>query len=198
MWAAGRVQFQLPVALGATVARRSTIMSVTGKSGRSGPMIFVTLRHEVLLGESVAVLEEQDIVYRGAALLDAGRSPPADNSGRRSDNSRRIIVDSVQLFRFSALTYNAHRIHYDRNYAREVEGYPGLVVHGPYIAMLLMDHFLRQAPARRVLSFNFRAERPLFDNSALDLCLSPTAAGADLWAADTHGATALSATIICD
>jgi 3-methylfumaryl-CoA hydratase len=161
-------------------------------------MIFVTLRHEVLVGESVAVVEEQDIVYRGPALLEGGRSPVADKPGRRSDNSRRITLDPVQLFRFSSLTYNSHRIHYDRNYAREVEGYPGLVVHGPYIAMLLMDHFLRQAPARRVLSFNFRAERPLFDHSAFDLCLSLTATGADLWAADTHGATALSATIICD
>jgi 3-methylfumaryl-CoA hydratase len=92
-----------------------------------------------------------------------------------------VTPDPVQLFRFSALTFNAHRIHYDRQYCHDVEGYPGLVVHGPYLATLLMDHFLRQAPMSQVTRFQFRAQRPLYDTHPFTLCLARTPAVAELW-----------------
>jgi 3-methylfumaryl-CoA hydratase len=200
MWAASRVTFLASVPLGADMARRSTIAAVTAKHGRSGPMVFVTVRHEVLLGEIVALVEDQHIVYRmppdSSKSLPAAPTPAAPPAAApQSDSTRMIIPGPVSLFRFSALTFNAHRIHYDRDYARDAEGYPGLVVHGPWVAILLMDHFLRQAPGRNVMSFSFRAERPLFDTAPFNVCLRMTDSGADLWAADREGATALSAVV---
>jgi 3-methylfumaryl-CoA hydratase len=195
MWAAGRLKFLEPIPLGSDITRRSTIAAVTAKHGRSGPMVFVTVRHEVLLGDSIAIVEDQDIVYRSLPTSAVGALPAAPAISRQPDNIRTITSGPVQLFRFSALTFNAHRIHYDRDYARDMEGYPGLVVHGPWIAMLLMDHFLRQGTARKILSFNFRAERPIFDTTSFDLCSRMTPAGADLWAVDSQGATAFSAIV---
>ena len=112
---------------------------------------------------------------------------------RQSNDTRRITPDPVQLFRFSALTFNAHRIHYDRDYCRSVEGYPGLVVQGPFTATLLMDHFLRTNPGARVTRFDFRAQRPLYDTAPFELCLAATQDGADLWALDPHAEVAMAA-----
>src|SRR5208283_4471875 len=100
---------------------------------------------------------------------------------------RTVTPDPTQLFRFSALTFNAHRIHYDRDYCRDVEGYPGLVVQGPFTAMLLMDHLLATVPDARVHSFKFRAQSPLFDTAPFDLCLNARKGGADLWAQGPGG-----------
>jgi 3-methylfumaryl-CoA hydratase len=109
---------------------------------------------------------------------------------------RRITPDPTQLFRFSALTFNAHRIHYDRDYARDVEFYPGLVVQGPYIATLLMDHLLRHDPAVRLHTFRFRAKSPLFDTAPFDVSLARKDGGYDLCALDTHGREAMTAETI--
>jgi len=190
-------------------------------------MVFVTIRHEINLGSTTAIIEEQDIVFRAAALpADSGeRSPPRaavpesstlpetatlpESSTlpetatfprkRASPNATRTVVpDPLLLFRFSALTFNAHRIHYDRDYARQVEGYAGLVVHGPLIATLLMDHFLRLCGAPAVRAFSFRAERPLFDTAPFELRLAQNGSGAQLWATDSAGAVAVSATVACE
>jgi 3-methylfumaryl-CoA hydratase len=196
MWAASRVTFLAPIPLDVDMARRSMVAAVTAKHGRSGPMVFVTVRHEILLGDIVAIVEEQDIVYRTPPDPSSNLLPPAPAAVRHSDLTRTIAAGPVPLFRFSALTFNAHRIHYDRDYARTVEGYPGLVVHGPLVASLLMDHFLRQVPGRRISSFAFRAERPLFDTASFDVCSCLNESGAELWAVDSGGMTAVSAHVV--
>ncbi len=146
---------------------------------------------------TLALSEEQDIVYREAAkTMTPLPKPEASIDPRLRGNTRSLTPDPTQLFRFSALTFNAHRIHYDRDYARDVEFYPGLVVQGPYIATLLMDHLLRHAPATRLHSFRFRAKSPLFDTAPFDVCLAPNERGYDLWAIDTDGREAMSAEVI--
>ena len=138
MWAGGRLTFHHALQVGDEVVRKSRIASIDAKSGRSGALAFVTVHHEITDARGLAISEEHDIVYRGAPRVDA---PPAAPQAAPVDESfsRRIEPDPVLLFRFSALTFNGHRIHYDRSYVTEVEGYPGLIVHGPLIATLLMD-----------------------------------------------------------
>jgi 3-methylfumaryl-CoA hydratase len=204
MWAGGRLTFHIPIPVGATIERRSTIADVAAKSGKSGTMVFVTVRHEITIAGRLAVGEEQDIVYREMPARAAGTRPgtpaavepeaPAEPL-RASDWTRDVTPDPVQLFRFSALTFNAHRIHYDRTYCRDVEGYPGLVVHGPFIATLLLDHFLRRRPEARITSFQFRAQRPLYDTAAFSLCMAATPTGADLWTLNQDGQTTMTSTV---
>jgi 3-methylfumaryl-CoA hydratase len=203
MWVGSRERQIAVVPLDSVMERRSTIASVTEKRGRSGPMVFVTVKHEVIVGDAVAVIEEQDIVYRaaqapqgnGSGVPGPGAATPAATTARASAVTRAFVPDPVLLFRFSALTFNGHRIHYDRDYAREVEGYPGLVVHGPLVATLLMDHYLRYRRDQQILNFSFRAERPLFDTAPFELCLAENGTGFDLWALDATGAIAVSATV---
>jgi 3-methylfumaryl-CoA hydratase len=140
----------------------------------------VTVRHEVIVDGVVAVEEEQDLVFRGAGN---GTPPPAAADPRVADVRRDLAFDATALFRFSALTFNAHRIHYDRAYAVEEELYPDLVVHGPYQAMLLADHLLRSRPGARLTRFSFRGARPLFVDraAAVNLAGEETVA---LWTTD--------------
>jgi 3-methylfumaryl-CoA hydratase len=201
MWAGSRVSFEFPIPIGAVLQRRSTIADVAIKSGRSGSMVFVTVRHEITVEGRCALREEQDIVYREmpGAAADNPKSPGAGGTAtaaaRPSQWTREITADPVQLFRFSALTFNAHRIHYDRQYTREVEGYPGLVVHGPFVAILLMDHFLRRMPKARVTGFSFRAQRPLYDSAPFSLCLDLGAGNAELWTVDNGAQTTMTAAV---
>jgi 3-methylfumaryl-CoA hydratase len=195
MWAGSRLSFHAPIAIGTHIFRRSTIRNVSEKTGAGGRMVFVTVHHEIGSDKGVAIREEQDIVFREvqerlATPVPETRGMPA----RPSEHTRLVTPDVTQLFRFSALTFNAHRIHYDRDYARDVEAYPGLVVQGPYMAVLLMDHFLRLRPAR-VQRFSFCARRPLFDGSPVSLCLQSRDGGADLWARDENGYEAMTAEI---
>jgi 3-methylfumaryl-CoA hydratase len=168
MIAGGRVEFRAPLRIGADAVRRSRLRSVRPASGRSGELLFVTVRSEIDSGGTVAVVEEQDVVYRRqpagqppgrpAVLPDATPpDPPADGAWRAA-----LEPDERMLFRFSALTYNTHRIHYDQTYVTAVEGYPGLVVHGPLLALLLLELPRRNAPDRRVTAFEYRLERPAF------------------------------------
>jgi 3-methylfumaryl-CoA hydratase len=193
MWAGSRLVFHAPIGIGARISRRSMIADVSEKSGTTGRMIFVTVRHEISSNGHTAIHEEQDIVFRDAPGTEAilAASLKGGQDARAPRNARHFTPDATQLFRFSALTFNAHRIHYDRDYCRDVEGYPGLVVQGPFTAMLLMDHFLRLHPAADVTKFEFRARRPLYDTAAFDLCLEANGDGADLWARDGEGATAM-------
>jgi 3-methylfumaryl-CoA hydratase len=181
MWAGGRLTFETDIPIGASIARRSTIADVTAKTGSTGTMMFVTVHHEILTKTGVAVREEQDIVFREAPKPGT-QSPHRSTEVESAEHSRRVTPDPTQLFRFSALTFNAHRIHYDRDYCRDVEGYPGLVVQGPFTAMLLMDHLRASLPDVKVRSFKFRAQSPLFDTAPFDLCLNAREGGVDLWA----------------
>ena len=157
-------------------------------------MVFVHVEHEIHADGQVCVRERHDLVYRDLPqpgdAAPAGQPAPAD-----AQWTRRVVPDDVLLFRYSALTFNGHRIHYDRRYATEVEGYPGLVVHGPLIATLLLDLLRRELPQARVVRFAFRALRPLFDNAPFRVCGQSLDAGTvRLWAATEDGLLAMDAT----
>jgi 3-methylfumaryl-CoA hydratase len=194
MWAGGRLQFHHPLRVGDAVSRISTIVDVNRKEGRSGPLVFVLVRHEIRNAAGVALTEEHDIVYRDnpgpGETVPKSQAAPGDHAW-----AREIRPDTVLLFRFSALTFNGHRIHYDRPYVTEVEGYPGVVVHGPLIAMLLMDLVRRNLPEARVARFAYRAVRPLFDTAPFSVCGKVEADGktVKLWAIDAAGWLAMDA-----
>ena len=198
MWAGGRLHFQnaRPLRVGQDVVRQSVITAVDYKEGRSGGLVFVSLRHTILDGEGEAALtEDQDIVYRGhvtSAVSGAAsaRAPAAPVW------TREIHPDASLLFRYSALTFNGHRIHYDRAYATEAEGYPALVVHGPLIATLLLELLHTEMPDARIESFSFRAVAPLFDTAPFLVCGSPQGnqRTVSLWAQTPDGSLAMSAT----
>jgi 3-methylfumaryl-CoA hydratase len=194
MWASGRIDFLAPLRVGDAVTRRSRIESVREKGGRSGALVFVGLRHEIVAGDTTAIVEEQDIVYRAMPAPDAVPVEPVA-APRDEQFSRNIVPDPVLLFRYSALTFNAHRIHYDRHHAQAIEGYPGLVVHGPLVATLLLDLLRREHPQVKVAAFSFRAVRPLFDGMPLTLCgrMSSDGRSAALWARDAGGWLAMQA-----
>lgn len=194
MWAGGRLTFHAPLPVASDVTRVSTIKDVTAKSGSSGRLAFVTVAHEISANGILAVREEHDIVYRdnpqpGAAPA-APKAAPTD-----AQWSRTLHPDPVLLFRYSALTFNGHRIHYDRSYVTEVEGYPGLIVHGPMIATLLMDLLRRELPGREVREFSFRAVSPVFDIDAFSVNGKLNADGktVQLWAANARGELAMQA-----
>lgn len=194
MWAGGRLTFIAPLHVGERIERESRIVDVTRKEGRSGPLAFVVVRHTIHGAGGVAVIEEHDIVYRSDATAgDTSPAPP--RAPVDAAWSREIDPDPVLLFRYSALTFNSHRIHYDRRYVTQVEGYPGLVVHGPLIATLLTDLLRHALPHARVAAFSFRAVSPLFDIAPFFVrgrrVDDPTIR---LWACDVHGALAMDAT----
>lgn len=188
MWAGGRLTFHAPLPIGARATRRSIVTDVKIKDGRSGRLTFVTVRHDILVEGRAAIIEEQDLVFRG----DGSGTPPAAPPDPRPATVRRdFTADATALFRFSALTFNAHRIHYDRAYAVEQEHYPDLVVHGPYQAMLLADHLLRTTGGR-IASFSFRGARPLFVDRAAALNLAGDGPVA-LWTTDQDGCACMEA-----
>jgi 3-methylfumaryl-CoA hydratase len=196
MWAGGQLEFRRPLCIGDAIERVSTIDSVTEKSGRSGPLVFVKVRHEIRReGErEVALTEFHDVVYRDAPA--PGDVPPPQAVSAQAEWTKEWTPDDVLLFRYSALTFNGHRIHYDRRYATEVEGYPGLVVHGPLIATLLLDLVREHRPDATVTSFRFRASRPIFDVHRFAVCGEPSGDGMSLhlWAHDHEGWLAMDAT----
>jgi 3-methylfumaryl-CoA hydratase len=195
MWAGGRFDFRSPLRVGDDVVRTSTIENVVPKQGRTGPLVFVTVRHEVRSNgaSDPALVEHHDIVYR--AQENSGRAeqpgevePPPTAAASGAAWQRTVVPDDVLLFRYSALTFNGHRIHYDRRYVTEVEGYPGLIVHGPLLATLLLDLLRRKAPGADVATFRFRAVRPTFDLHPFQVNGEPGADGAvRLWSQDHEG-----------
>ena len=197
MWAGSDFVFQHPLFIGDTLQRTSTIVDVKEKSGRTGSLVFVKVRHEIRRNgaSQVALTEHHNIVYRAAAE-PGDVAPPPLAAPAESAWTRRIVPDDVLLFRYSALTFNGHRIHYDRKYATEVEGYPGLIVHGPLIATLLMDLLRRQKPDVQVLHFEFKAVRPTFDTQPFSVHGQPSPNGKTvrLWGRDHDGWLTMDAT----
>ena len=193
MWAGGRLIYHAPLPVGAEARRASEILDVVCKTGRSGRLGFVTVRHRIFNGATLCIEEEQDLVFREAAVPGASGALPVQVPGD-ARWSEPFTPDPVLLFRYSALTENGHRIHYDQSYAREVEGYRDLVVHGPLIATLLHGLAARcrgDAPLRR---FSFRATAPLFVDRPFRLEAAEAEGGAlALWARGPDGELAMQA-----
>jgi len=192
MWAGSRVTFNHPLPLGAAATRRSTIAGIRFKEGRSGQLAFVTVRHEVSAQGALCITDEQDIVYREAAK-PGGKDAPGEDAPKDTTWTRRIDPDPVLLFRYSALTFNGHRIHYDQPYATGVEGYPGLIVHGPLLATLMVELARIEIPRTRIAQFQFRALSPIFDTAPFTVAgrLDEDKKGADLWIANPQGRLAM-------
>jgi 3-methylfumaryl-CoA hydratase len=191
MWAGSRVSFHAPLRIGDPIARRSTIADIRLKTGRSGHLAFVTVRHEISDRRGLAITDEQDIVYREDTGAPASERPVEPAPGDPAFSAREL-ADPVLLFRYSALTFNGHRIHYDRPYATEVEGHRGLVVHGPLLATLMVDLAVRSWPQRPLDSFEFRGVRPVIDGEPFTVNGRPRdGATLDLWIADAQGAVAM-------
>lgn len=176
MFAGGRLVVHEPLRVGDEVTRRSALVSATAKSGRSGAMVIVTLRHEFLVDGAPALVEEQDFAYRSQPAGQTRGLPAAVATGESAGERAwqlQLQPDEAVLFRFSALTYNTHRIHYDHPYVTGVEGYPGLVVHGPLLALLLLELPRRFAPERRVAAFDYRLRSPAFAGAPIVAAADP-------------------------
>ncbi|RFU45146.1 MaoC family dehydratase N-terminal domain-containing protein [Paraburkholderia sp. DHOC27] len=192
MWAGGRLTFHAPLQVGERAVRTSTIVNIEDKTGRSGRLVFVTVQHDIEVAGELRIEEEHDIVYRDAPQAGAA-APRAEVKATLAPAgetwARTVHADPVMLFRYSALTFNSHRIHYDYPYVTEVEGYPGLVVHGPLIATLLVDLVRRELPDAVLQSFSFKALRPTFGDHPFTVCGKPSDDGKtlDLWAKDHEG-----------
>jgi len=195
MWAGGRLTFHAPLKVGERATRTSTIANIEDKTGRSGRLVFVTVQHTIEAGGELKLEEEHDIVYRDAPQ-DGARPPQPQLAPEGETWHRTIDADAVMLFRYSALTFNGHRIHYDYPYVTDVEGYPGLIVHGPLVATLLVDLVRREQPQATLQSFAFKAVRPTFAGQAFTVCGKPSADGKiiELWAKDHEGYLTMRAT----
>ncbi len=179
MWAGGRLEFPRVLRVGVEASRVSTIVAVEEKTGRSGKLLFVTFKHEYFQDGLLCISEEQDVVYREPSPPRLEGSDPAPQAAWTEN----VIPTSTMLFRYSAVTFNGHRIHYDYPYATQVEGYPGLVVHGPMIATLMCRAFSRANPDLVVTSLSYRGLRPLIAPRAFQVAGALTGTGcARLWA----------------
>ena len=198
MWAGGALEFRDPLRVGDAVERESRIADVAVKEGRTGTLCFVAVEHRISTPRGLAVLERQDIVYRDIDRSQpqqgapAAAVPPPD--ARQPRWRRAVQADPVLLFRYSALTFNGHRIHYDRRHCIEAEGYPGLVVHGPLQATLLVELAASARDGRAPRFFEFRGVRPLFDGAPFSVnAAEADGGGLELWAADDQGRSTMAA-----
>ncbi|WGI22344.1 acyl dehydratase [Amylibacter sp. IMCC11727] len=191
MWAGGNLAFLAPLLIGQAAQKKTKIVDVVRKVARSGPLAIVTLRHEFSQDGRLCVTEDQSLIYRAEAAGGGEKPvPPVAPTDEAVKQSRRF--SSTDLFRYSALTFNGHRIHYDRDYARDIEGYDGLIVHGPLLAQGLLN--LGQSLLGDVKTFRFRATAPLFDHEEVTFCAKPEAEGVSLWARGPDGRMCLTAT----
>ncbi|EXI93055.1 MAG: hypothetical protein AW12_00131 [Candidatus Accumulibacter sp. BA-94] len=168
MWASSRLKFCQDLIIGEKIVKTSEIVKIAEKEGKAGKMVFVTVRHWVKSERGIVVEEEQDIVYlpMPKSFIQPAPNPvPADLQWKE-----RYPVSPVLLFRFSALTFNGHKIHYDLKYATGVEKYPGLVVHGPLQALLLLESAKKHNPGKKAAGYEFKATRPVFDFDEIHLC----------------------------
>lgn len=197
MWAGGRLRFERPLVLGQTALRVSEIKSVTAKQGRTGSLVFVLVEHTLSSPDGPAVIEEHDVVYREAPRQSEGADVPAASAAPEPGPwQRHWRPDEVLLFRYSALTYNGHRIHYDDRYATGVEGYAGLIVHGPLLATLLLELVREWAPARRLARFEFKAHAPLTVGEDLTVHGRPEGATVGLWVTGPRGVAMRGAAVL--
>lgn len=191
MWAGGSIETLRPLRHGALVIRTSTIADIQVKQGSNGSMFLVSIAHDIADGDGAAIRERQDLVFSDPPAQTAAPVGPA----RKIAAEWQVEASPLLLFRFSAFTFNGHRIHYDRRYVTEVEGYPGLIVHGPLLATLLLDLVRRHAPQAQVRAFEFRALQPIFDLAPFTVCGQPSADGAEvqLWIRSPDGMLAMQA-----
>ncbi len=197
MWAASDVRFLAPIRAGASIVRRSTIAAIQEKRGGTGQLVFVEVDHDTLADGESAVRERQTIVFREAASAAISLAPAAPVPAPDLSDwawQRTITPSEAMLFRYSALTFNSHRIHYDRPYAMEAEGYRGLVVHGPLTATLLLDLAQRELGANALSAFTMRAQAPAFACEPLHLVGRAAEGGWDLAAIGPDGRTIMGAT----
>ncbi len=195
MWVGGKLDFAAPLLPGLSITRESTLADISFKRGRSGEMAFIRVSHEITAPTGALISETQEIVYRQAA--QPGAAPPRESpeSTPQSVFDRALQLGPVELFRFSALTFNAHRIHYDRDYAVGVEGYSGLVIQGPFLAMLMLRHFQVFAPNAAVTRYEYRLQRPAFADEAFELGLVGDPREAEVFIRTKDGAIAARAKI---
>jgi 3-methylfumaryl-CoA hydratase len=188
MWAGGAIEFVEPLRVGDVVTRTSTIKDLTMKPGSTGMLCFVSVDHVFKSPRGVAIRERHDIVYRdmptGGQNATPAKPPAAPTAAQHSE---RHLADPVLLFRYSALTFNGHRIHYDRDYVTKVEGYPGLIVHGPLQAALLIELAAKLHGGKAPASFVYRGLQPLFDGGEFSINANDTGAGMELWTANSAG-----------
>jgi 3-methylfumaryl-CoA hydratase len=198
MWAGGRLTFHAPLKVGDKATRQSIITGIEDKTGRTGRLVFVTVQHEISAGGELKIEEEHDIVYRDNPAETSGNVPEKEPAKAPSDDtfSRVVETSPLLLFRYSALTFNGHRIHYDYPYVTQEDGYPGLIVHGPLIATLLVDLVHRQFPDATLATFAFRALRPTFAPNPFTVCGKALDGGRalELWAKDHDGYLTMRAT----
>jgi 3-methylfumaryl-CoA hydratase len=194
MWAGSRITYREPLIVGRPASRRSRITQIADKTGRRGPLWFVTVEHVTSMDDRECVIEQQDIVYRGATPPGAP-APTPEQAPQGATWEASVDPDTTLLFRYSALTFNGHKIHYDQQYAQREEGYPDLVVHGPLAATLLQQFALQQHPGRRLATFNFRGVYPLHVGRPFTLQGRYDETGAlDLWTRGPNGELATKAT----
>jgi 3-methylfumaryl-CoA hydratase len=193
MWAGGELEFIDVLRVGDEMKRSSRISDVTMKAGSTGPLCFVSVQHEVTTPRGVAIRERQDIVYRdmtqSAPTAAKPRAAPPPSKHRESH-----MADEVLLFRYSALTFNGHRIHYDRDYVTKVEGYPGLIFHGPLQAAFLVEFAAKLHGGAAPKKFVYRGVQPLFEGSEFSVNANDTDAGMELWTANSEGAPTMKGT----
>jgi 3-methylfumaryl-CoA hydratase len=198
MWAGGEIEVAAPIPIGSRVVRRSVVADIVLKQGRSGPLCFVSVGHEYATANGIALKERQDLVFRDEPRLEEMPGTPSQQS--RNDSPEPNLVwtitpSSVLLFRYSALTFNGHRIHYDHPYATGVEGYPGLVVHGPLQATFLFNAaatVLNRPPQR----FSYRSIRPIYSGAPFQVCASQSSDGqVECWIEDADKNRAMLATV---
>ncbi|GAA1856412.1 FAS1-like dehydratase domain-containing protein [Brevibacterium marinum] len=200
MWAGSQLEFHAPIVAAQALSRTTTIESITEKAGGSGRLCFVVLRHEVSADGILATTDRHTIVYREATSAPdrSAAAPPRGDSPVPEgwDWVRSVRPNEVMLFRYSALTFNSHRIHYDHPYVTQVEGYPGLVTHGPLTATLLLDAFMKNHVEATIATYDFRAKSPLFAGEQIHLAGRRTDSGVhELQAIAPDGKTAIAATV---
>ncbi|ATO21158.1 hypothetical protein BS636_15795 (plasmid) [Acinetobacter sp. LoGeW2-3] len=197
MWAGGRLQFLKNITVNQEIKRESEILKIEFKQGKSGDMYFVTVKHSIFADDQLAIVEEQDIVYRNtsnqtktqrAVIVPAAETKPFSYK-------KQFPINTTSLFRYSALTFNSHKIHYDRPYAMQEEGYPGLVVHGPFLATLLIHSFKEEYPTKTIQSFDFRAVNPVFDFNEFSICGDVQTQSAELWVEKENNLIAMKAKV---
>lgn len=188
MWAGGRVSFKRALPLDASIEKRSTVLDIKHKQGRTGDLVFVTVQHAIFVDGELAIEEQHDIVYKGR---EQGKSAPPTPPSGKADCVLEFTPTSTTLFRYSALTFNGHRIHYDLDYCRNVENYKNLVIHGPLNATLLagLAHKLFGKDALR--SFDYRGLQPTILGQTLTLNAKRSDSGLDLWAALSDGSASM-------